>query len=73
MHSRWEQVTDAVDRMTGPAGGEFRLSELDDVAREVFGGGFVLLVLAMLLAMLIAAVVQGRRHPTLATPSSVQS
>ena len=72
MHSRWEQVTDAVDRMTGPAGGEFRLSELDDVAREVFGGGFVLLVLWMLVVMLIAVVVQGRRHPTLATPSSIQ-
>ena len=62
MHYRWEQVTGAVDLMTGPAGGEFRLSELDDVARTVFGGGAVLLVLWVLLVMLIAVAVHGRRR-----------
>ncbi len=63
MRYRWEQVTGSVDLMTGPAGGEFRLSEVDDVARSVFGGSAVLVVLWVLLIVLIAVVVQGRRQP----------
>jgi hypothetical protein len=59
MHFRWEDVTNAADRMTQ---GKFQLSELDDFARTVFGGGAVLLVLWMLLIMLVAVVVRGRHH-----------
>ena len=73
MHYRWEQVTGAVDLMTGPAGGEFRLSELDDVARTVFGGGAVLLVLWVLLVMLTAIAVQSRRQLASSQRSTTQS
>ena len=72
MHYRWEQVTGAVDLMTGPAGGEFRLSELDDVARTVFGGA-VLLVLWVLLVMLTAIAVQSRRQLASSQRSTTQS
>ncbi len=73
MHLRWEQVTGAVDLMTGPTGGEFRLSELDDVARTVFGGGAVLLALWVLLVVLIAGAVQGRKLSAPSPSSTTQS
>lgn len=73
MHLRWEQVTGAVDLMTGPPGGGFRLSELDDVARTVFGGGAVVLVLWVLLVALIASAVHGRKLSAPFPSSTTQS
>ena len=73
MHLRWEQVTGTVDLMTGPTGGEFRLSELDDVARTVFGSGAVLLVLCLLLVVLIVGAFHGRKLPAPSPSSTTQS
>lgn len=66
--SRWEQVAGAVDLMTGPAGGELRVSEVDDVAHAVFGHGAVLLLVIALLAMLGAVVIAGRRRAAAVSP-----
>lgn len=58
MHFRWEYITDFADHLTGPSGGEFRLSELDDFVGSIFGRLYFLL--ASLAAMLVAAVVMNR-------------
>ena len=73
MFLRWEQVTGAVDLMTGPTGGEFRLSELDDVARTVFGGGTALLVLGVLLVGLIADAGHSQKQSVPRPSSTTQS
>jgi len=49
MLQRWEDVTNAADRLTGPAGGEIQFSEVDRFVETVFGdfAGFVLLALGI--------------------------
>lgn len=59
MHFRWEYITDFADHLTGPRGGEFRISELDDFVGSIFGRLYFLLVI--LSAMLVTAVVMHRR------------
>jgi hypothetical protein len=70
MHTRWEGVTDAADRLTGPSGGQIRLGELAYFLRHVLGGNSVIATLSVLSVGLIALAAQGRRHLTSADRSS---
>lgn len=59
MHFRWEHITDFADLLTGPEGGEFRLSEFDDFVGSIFGRLYF--ALAGLAGMLVAAAAMRRR------------
>lgn len=56
---RWEEVTDAADRLAGPVGSDLQGNQLDDFVWSIFGSG--VFVLLLLVAALVVAVLHGRR------------
>jgi hypothetical protein len=56
MHERWQEVTDAADRLTGPAGSDLQFSELDHFVQAVFGDFPMFALLAMIVAACIGAI-----------------
>ena len=61
MLQRWEDVTNAADRLTGPAGGEIQFSEVDRFVRSVFGDVATFVLLILLVAACLGTI---QRHAT---------
>lgn len=57
---RWEDVTNAGDRLAGPVGSDLQGSQVDDFVWSIFGSGAI--VLLLLVVALLVAVIHGRRH-----------
>ena len=58
--SRWEGVTNVMDRLAGPQGGEFRAEYVDDLFRETGIALITVTLVASLLAWVFAVAVRAR-------------
>ena len=56
MHQRWEEVTNAADRLAGPMGSDLQVREIDRFVTSVFGGVTTFTLLVLLVAACVGAI-----------------
>ena len=56
MHQRWEDVTNAADRLAGPMGSDLQVGEIDRFITSVFGDATTFLLAVLLVAACVGAI-----------------